>query len=326
MPGGPSGGIRLCRGANGKRWNLHRADGHVDEREMRPRRFRQSVRDLGTRLALAVWGAIGGAVGLFIAFLTSDVVDEYRWVAIPTGICFGLLLASHDLIREHERRERDAIQERDEARAEAFAARRELTAFKDAQPLVEFLEPKGTTVNIGDSKSFVVQARFVNRPKVRAPHAVARSVSALIEFWSAKGERLLNGPYYGAWASSAAPGHVGWTDLLPAVDFEGNDIPQKLYIALRPEGAAEAYVFCRENLHAHADGRHPNYKLVFGTYLVRVTLRGAALDQDFCFRLENGTAGREPLELEQCEPMSALRGVLHEKAAQQVDSAGRVLS
>lgn len=175
--------------------------------------------------------------------------------------------------------------------------RAQLDSIHAARPVIQYIEPHGAELHRGDVRFYAVQARFRNSPSIRTEQTTARNVSALIEFWD-HSRTLKHFQVYGQWAlTSIAPDHVGSLDTGPQVDIAPNDLPVKLYIALRPPDTPESYAYCNENLHEYPNGKHPKYALPFGTYHVRVRLRGAALEQDFWFKLSN-PGDDKPLGLE----------------------------
>lgn len=234
----------------------------------------------------AHWGWLVFTVAMTVAGAL-DAWFEWRW---PTSIWFYLALGSFAVAQ--------FLAHRDEM-CRADDLHTALDAFRAARPMIECLPPKGALVHRGASSFYVVQARFRNAPNVRTERVAAKGVSARIEFWDAHRATRLLGPVYGQLASkSKAPDYVGWEAISPTIDFEANDLPLKLYIALRPPGCREAYVFCSENLEAREDGQHPDYRLEFGTYQVGVKLRASNVEQDFWFRLRNPGQGGAALALE----------------------------
>lgn len=226
---------------------------------------------------------ITGALDAWFGWRTPTNVWFYTALA---SLCVGQFLAFSD-----ELSRRQALQEQFEA------LRLELDSIRAARPVIQCIEPRGAELHRGESSFYVVQARFLNVPSSRTEQTTARNVSAGVEFWDpSRTEKRLE--IYGQWVShSSAPDHVGSLDTDPQIDIEANDIPVKLYIALRPPDTPESYAYCNENFHAYLNGKHPAYALPFGTYHVRVRLRGPTVEQDFWFKLSNPGNGK-PLGLE----------------------------
>lgn len=238
-----------------------------------------SLGDLVHRLGSGFFVAVGGVLGLVVFALTALDVASLLWNAVLFVTSYIALFWAYHGVRA----ERDGL-------------RQQLEEIKVSAPRIECLSSRGAELQSAQHKFYAIQARFKNSPKVRTDRAVARKVSATIEFWdSSRTEKRLE--IFGQWALSEAPDHVGSVGVSDTVDFEANELPRKLYVALRPPDSGTSFAYAKENLHAYPDGRHPKYELIYGTYRVCVKLRSSNVEQDFWFTLNN-PGGDTPLDLE----------------------------
>lgn len=145
------------------------------------------------------------------------------------------------------------------------------------------------------SKSYpryeVLQVWFENVPEFPTDQSVARDVSAVIEFWSLSGADLIF-QFYGQWAETTAPNHVGFKGVKPSIDIPPSHIKAKLMIALKYKDEEFAYPYSVESLKDYSDGRNPNLALRIGNYAVKIRLRGMGIDKEFLFTVENPGKGK----------------------------------
>jgi hypothetical protein len=99
-------------------------------------------------------------------------------------------------------------------------------------------------------------------------------------------------PFVGSWMPDNLAGNMGplvVDALVQEKDIAPNDIAAKLNLVLKWPGADECYLFWREGLATHPDGRHPRQRLGTGSHVVMINLRGVGLGsgQTFAFDLLN---------------------------------------
>jgi len=234
-----------------------------------------------------VAGLLGLAAPLLIAFLPKQelILARLAW-QLPLGVLVALFIirlcgAPYWMYRDDGQR-----------LAEATAR---LQALTSASPRIHFEQVWNTQLYQNGVPVYrVLQAWFTNSPLVRSEASIARQVSGVVEIESA-GAAFHQ--FHGQWAQTTAPGHVGFTSTSPTTDIAPNEVPVKLNIALQYDAEQLAYGYAEENLHAHSDGRHPNFALPMGVHRIRVKLRGVGVSQDFRFTLTNYGPGL-PLSLD----------------------------
>jgi hypothetical protein len=119
--------------------------------------------------------------------------------------------------------------------------------------------------------------------------SVGRRVTATVEFWEEKGDQLIT-KFEGRWPVTTAAEHVGYDRTNPTTDFDVNEFPVKLNLAVVPGDEGRAYAASEENFHAYPGGNHPAHRInsLQDEDVVRVCvkLRGSNVEQDFWFRLK----------------------------------------
>jgi hypothetical protein len=184
----------------------------------------------------------------------------------------------------------------------------------DDLPHFEFVEAVGTTLRrkayraVGTSSSqmntpvvvgefWTLQARFKNVPMQKTGRSDATNVSATLQFFrQSEVQPCLE--FVGRWVTKAgAASHVGADETADKIDIPANDIPAKLYIALKPTGKTTAFGYAQENIHESNDGSHPKYALPDADYRVRVFLSCSQSEQELWFRLSTNGPDNEPLKL-----------------------------
>jgi hypothetical protein len=130
--------------------------------------------------------------------------------------------------------------------------------------------------------------------KNRALRTTAKEVTAMVEFYDhgASAPRLA---VHGQWATTHAPGHIGFSGFRTATDIAAGHTPVKLLVLLKYPADSSAYAFAAENFFAHPDGRHPDFALPAGEYRMRVSLAGPDVARTFWFDVLNDGAGVHPV-------------------------------
>lgn len=148
---------------------------------------------------------------------------------------------------------------------------------------------------------FVLSIHLKNVPLRRSQRSAATDVSAALDFFTPdRPTKPVLENVIGQWITeSSAPLHVGAKATGPSIDIPPNDIPARLYVALKPRRADEAFAYSKENLHAYRDGSHPSFALPHTEYRVRVRLACNESEQILWFQLKTDGTNQEPLQIHQ---------------------------
>jgi len=231
----------------------------------------------GSAAALSVaWAALGGAVGLAFIPLAEGWISPA--VGIGLGLYVALIVAYNNLNKEFER------------------LRSDVASGHDARPRMHF-EKLGGPTNITLPSKYVIevwQLWFVNRPAIRSPDAVARQLTAMVEFCDSTWQKAIE-PFIGQWAITRMPDHVGWDELRSQIDLGPAPSRGKLmlicqtssYLTVRSRETndeqittRDVYVLAGENIHAYPqDASHPKYQLKPDVVRVRVTLTADNMEE-----------------------------------------------
>jgi hypothetical protein len=154
-------------------------------------------------------------------------------------------------------------------------------------------------VHLRAPKADFVEVGFLNEPYAetrRRPTAVG--VVAHITFLNGDGSRELFGPMpYGRWAHVPEPQHERFLDVASRTDVPADGVPKVLNLAIKLVGDEDAYGFSNYNIVAGNVWRLPEFKLVPGSYKVRVRLLGENVDQLFWFDVVNSGDKDGPLQV-----------------------------
>lgn len=136
-------------------------------------------------------------------------------------------------------------------------------------------------------------AQFANEPTLLAPEAAASNVVAYVEYFdSGRGTRVLNMALYGRWQQVPLPAtlpiHASLDPLYP-IDFPVTGITRDLCVALKFPEDDDCYAW--DNFIMRGNLRKVEYRLVGGTFKVRITLVAVGVNREFWLTLHNRGRG-----------------------------------
>jgi hypothetical protein len=251
-----------------------------------------------------VWLPLLSGIGGVAIFEVLRFAYRYVWTA-PQGIHADQLTAT-------ARAERAWSQERDVVLNTANTAQQANATgdlpffrFEDSAGAMLHSRSGNTPIIDASGQRHLISARFwalririKNDPPRRSARSFATNVVANICFLTETSD-IPHLQCVGRWVTEAsASTHVGATRTDDHINIPGNGMPERLYVAIRPEGTSGTYAYAQENLHAYPDGSHPNFRLPDHLYRVRVVLScSEAADQELWFRLTTDGPDDEPLRI-----------------------------
>ena len=239
-------------------------------------------------LTAIISGPAAALLGLYFLYLSAQ--DKPISPPVALKVTFGLFVLAFptSLIAgfRAERRRADEAEARVKALTESTP--RIVYVGQRSAPLVE--RRPGTDGHHVQYAFHLLHLRFKNRPVSRVGEAsVARRVTATVEFFEDKRDELIT-RFEGRWPVTTAADHVGYERTEPTADFEANEFPVKLNLAVIPGEDGRVYAASEENFHANPAGDHPAHRINplqdEDFVRVRVKLRGSNVNQDFWFRMK----------------------------------------
>jgi hypothetical protein len=229
-------------------------------------------------MTAVVLTVIGAATGYLLNGLSGISTSSIIWQVSSTllgvvavvflVVTWNLVMAPVYMITE-----KDALA--GQLHEEMREATRRLKTIDDASPRVTLTDIQVALLNQDDRQFEILELWYRNEPEVPAEDSIARDVTADVE--------ILGVQYYvgfrADWLITAAETHAGFSGVKSATDILPNAVTEKLAICIRHVGEPDAYAFCRDNVHAHADGRHPSYRIPPGEYRLTVKMRGIRLPE-----------------------------------------------
>ncbi len=194
-------------------------------------------------------------------------------------------------------------------------AEQQLKKLDDSRPQIVFHKyregPQYLKVGAGDTEETatihyrLLQIWFRNQADNPTEDAIARNVSAEIEFWDREGKEKLFDEVRGQWAETRAPNWISPETLgegNPRIDMEPGYSSYKLMVALKFIDEEECYPYALEHFGGsyaqslETYGRNPKMALPKGSFRVRVRLLGINVKEEFKFELTNpGSSGNMEL-------------------------------
>jgi hypothetical protein len=257
-----------------------------------------AIKDCG-RFLWAIWqdwvAWMSGGVAVLLTLL--GAMNHVWWLL--AGVC--ILISSFRVWQVEHRK--------------AEAADRKVVALVEGKPRIVYVGQRGSPLCWEDKSYgfYMLQLHFKNRPLRRVgEESVARSVSATIEFWDRRADKLVSIlSCEGRWPVTQAGEHVGYEETMRTVDFEANENPLKLNLAHVPLKDGRVYAAAEENFLAHKAGDHPAYRIYpfQDTDVVRVciNLRGSSIGQTFWFDLK-WNKKIDPQSGHRCLEVTLIRG------------------
>ena len=249
---------------------------------------------------LATWGAIGGAIGLFLLLLPTVQGIVPPVVGILVGMLIASFVAYGNLVAQHEQ------------------VQRQLESLRNARPVLRIEKVDKSRIALGtvfqegtfsrERERYTVdvwQLWIVNEPATRSPDAVARKLAAQITFYDGEWREALS--FVGQWAITRMPDHSGWREIRSEIDLSAVPARGKLLLINQTDGIMSGrlepgselvtrrciFALAGENLHAYPQSAdHHAYMLNPEIIRLRVTLSAENLEpQDFRFALDRQADG-----------------------------------
>jgi hypothetical protein len=254
----------------------------------------------GSVLREAWWGPLAWIVdgvlvlldyGDLIAKIFPETEEFFKKAPLLSGLpwywkVITLLIVNILLIWEGAFR---AVRKRERQRDEY---KKRLQEIEDAKPNIVLNEPDAESVELVPVitsqppifNAKFVRVRFVNRPLVNSPNAVAHGVRAFLKFYDPSHVLLLS--MDGRWASSSQPStkHPAETknDLLP-MDFAIEEA-QSLDVAFW-DPMAGTFVAWNNDNYNYLDVKKPEHILQGRRFVVEIRLVTVSVDKTFIFQL-----------------------------------------
>jgi hypothetical protein len=260
--------------------------------------------DLGRKFAVALVAA--GVTALGFVFTVLDFGDKIgspnrRYYAVFWFVAFvvSLFIAGRKLYRRVD------------------VLENQIEQMSLAAPSIRFQRVGGPTdINLTKRSKEIWQLWFVNDPAIRSSAAVAKHLTAEVEFVATDGQRPFE-PFVGQWALTQKPDHVGWADpdstkpphvnIRNEIDLGLSPVRGKLMLIGQDDDVTGAHVvggntmifsnvfaLSGENIHAKpAHFEHSKYRLDKSINRVRVRLAAENMQaQEFHFAIARDDIGK----------------------------------
>jgi hypothetical protein len=180
---------------------------------------------------------------------------------------------------------------------------KELDDIKDRQPYMCFVKAENVQAPLRDLVTgelrglpWFTHAIFANAPTLSTKGATAEKVVGHVELYDDSRQLLFS--MIGRWAETPERAEVGSRVVeTNQIDMAPNAMPRALDVVLKYEGEEECYGLNNETpTRAPLDWKDKYRKLISGTYIIKIRLRGTNVDNEFWFVLTNpGVDGKVEL-------------------------------
>lgn len=256
----------------------------------------------GTVEAWAFWIWTVGApmIALFnpeLAKVIETPVFSRAFVGVPIGlsVLYGMMRVNYERFKALEGKNALLESANDTSDLPRFVVAGARGSWMYSNPMAAVTTSSAEPID-RIKRYYVLLIDVENSPQRRTPRSSATNVTASIQFFTNDKPPQPAVAIIGQWITkSAAPRHIGADETGPIVDIPANNLPARLYIALRPKRSQNAYAYAKENLHANIDGSHPPFELRESEYKVLVRLSCSESEQDLWLRLKTKGPDEEPL-------------------------------